>query len=108
MLTAVVAMPVCAAVYKWIDEDGRTRYTDRPPPHRRAETLRPLPAPAEDPDGERRREVLRQHLKEAEDHAIGRRWNKSSGRKSRPHARTTAAGCETGSNYCRAVPARVC
>lgn len=67
MLTAVVAMPVCAAVYKWVDEDGRTRYTDTPPPDRRAETLRPLPAPAEDPDAERRQELLRQHLKEAED-----------------------------------------
>lgn len=67
MLTAVVAMPVCAAVYKWVDEDGRTRYTDTPPADRRAETLRPLSPPAEDPDAERRRGLLRQRLKEAED-----------------------------------------
>lgn len=40
-----------AAMYKWVDENGVTQYTQYPPPSREYQTLVPPPPPAEDPEG---------------------------------------------------------
>lgn len=39
-----------AAMYKWVDENGVTQYTQYPPPNRKVEVMVPPPPPAEDPD----------------------------------------------------------
>lgn len=40
-----------AAMYKWIDENGVTHYTQYPPPDRKVDVVAPPPPPAEDPQG---------------------------------------------------------
>jgi len=46
----LVAMGLAqAAMYKWVDENGVTQYTQYPPPNRKVEVVAPPPPPAEDP-----------------------------------------------------------
>lgn len=45
-LVFCTALP--AAMYKWVDEDGRTHYSQYPPPDRDYEALQPPPPPASD------------------------------------------------------------
>ncbi len=40
-----------AAMYKWVDENGVTQYTQYPPPNQKSETIVPPPTPAQDPAG---------------------------------------------------------
>lgn len=51
-----------AAMYKWVDENGVTQYTQYPPPGRDYQTLSPPPPPAEDPEGAQKKieELLQQ------------------------------------------------
>ncbi len=52
----LVAMGLAqAAMYKWIDENGVTQYTQYPPPDRNAEVVAPPPPPAEDPQEARKK-----------------------------------------------------
>ena len=44
-LMLALALPASAQLYKWIDKDGRTRYTDQPPPP--GVTSRTISAPAQ-------------------------------------------------------------
>ena len=50
LAAGVMAMAVAASsyaqLYKWVDKDGRTRYSDRPPVGIQATPLSPPPAPA--------------------------------------------------------------
>ena len=48
---ALCALPVAAALYKWVDANGRTVYSDQPPtsPNLKAETLNAA-APASNPN----------------------------------------------------------
>ncbi|MBI5041562.1 MAG: DUF4124 domain-containing protein [Gammaproteobacteria bacterium] len=39
-----------AAMYKWVDENGVTQYTQYPPPDRKTQVMVPPPPPAEDPE----------------------------------------------------------
>jgi hypothetical protein len=53
-LMLVVAAGASAQLYRWVDKDGKVRYSDTPPPGVKATTLRPPPgssAPAPAPDG---------------------------------------------------------
>jgi len=50
-LMLALAAPASAQLYKWVDKDGRTRYTDQPPPpgvqsRTIAPPAQPAPAPA--------------------------------------------------------------
>lgn len=38
-----------AAIYKWVDEDGVTQFSQFPPPEQAAERVAPAPPPADDP-----------------------------------------------------------
>lgn len=44
-----------AAMYKWVDENGVTQYSQFPPPSREYQTVVPPPPPAEDPEGAQKR-----------------------------------------------------
>jgi len=44
-----------AGMYRWVDENGVTQYTQTPPPNQDADRLRPPPPPAEDPKTARER-----------------------------------------------------
>lgn len=46
----IVAGLAQAAMYKWVDENGVTQYTQYPPPNRKVEVMAPPPPPAEDPE----------------------------------------------------------
>ncbi len=46
LAAAIFAASSFAQVYKWVDKDGRTRYSDRPPVGTQATPLTPPPAPA--------------------------------------------------------------
>jgi hypothetical protein len=61
-----LACPASGEVYRWVDEHGRVHYGDRPPAEN-AERIRIAPAPAGDPELDRRRErgvLLRKVLEE--------------------------------------------
>lgn len=45
----IFSLTATGAMYKWVDEDGVTQFTQTPPTGQKAETLRPPPPPAEDP-----------------------------------------------------------
>ncbi len=50
-----------AAMYKWVDENGVTQYTQYPPPNRKVEVVAPPPPPAEDPqEAQKKLETLLQ------------------------------------------------
>ena len=51
----VMAGLVQAAMYKWVDENGVTQYTQYPPPGREYQTVTPPPPPSEDPEGAQKR-----------------------------------------------------
>jgi len=40
---------VAAQTYKWVDNDGKVRYGDTPPPGVKAQRLKPPPGPAQPP-----------------------------------------------------------
>lgn len=43
LLLALYAVPATAAIYKWVDENGKTQYSDKPPPSQKArEGVTPL------------------------------------------------------------------
>lgn len=46
LVTMLFAAPSFAQLYKWVDKDGRTRYSDRPPVGIQATPLGRPPAPA--------------------------------------------------------------
>lgn len=55
-----------AAMYKWVDENGVTQYSQFPPPNREYQTVVPPPPPAEDPEGAQQQlEELLQNQDEA-------------------------------------------
>jgi hypothetical protein len=66
---AVGLYPAQAAVYRWVDADGRTQFGDRPPPDRPAEQLqlRRPPAPGREaaPVTDEQRRELRQKMLDA-------------------------------------------
>jgi len=46
LVLALAALPAWAQQYKWVDQDGRVRYGDVPPPGVNAQRLRPPSGPA--------------------------------------------------------------
>lgn len=55
-LTLLFSAALPAAMYKWVDEDGRTHYSQYPPPDQDYEALEPPPPPASDA-GQARQEL---------------------------------------------------
>ncbi len=54
---AVGAMPAAAQIYKWVDEKGRTHYSENPPPEGKASTkVAPPPPPPSGGSGSATRE----------------------------------------------------
>lgn len=51
----IACLPTHAAMYKWVDENGVTQFSQTPPRDQPAERLRPPPPPAEDPAAARER-----------------------------------------------------
>lgn len=46
LITTLAATSVDAAVYKWVDENGVTQYSQTPPTDQQAATMRLLPSPS--------------------------------------------------------------
>lgn len=49
LLALVASFPIAAQIYSWKDKDGRTHYSDVPPPTGEIKTLRGAQAPARAP-----------------------------------------------------------
>ncbi|MCV2219874.1 DUF4124 domain-containing protein [Thauera sp. Sel9] len=49
LLALLTALPAAAEIYSWKDKDGRTHYSDIPPPSGPVKTLRGTPPPASAP-----------------------------------------------------------
>lgn len=64
MLTSWSATVQANKLYRWVDEQGRVHFTDRPPQGQRVETLRVRPPPAAAP--EQRNEVSAECLQARE------------------------------------------
>lgn len=50
VFSLLLAPPAMARLYKWVDENGVTQYTQTPPPKGDFNQLRPPPKPAVDPE----------------------------------------------------------
>jgi hypothetical protein len=59
LVLAAAAGGVFAQQYKWVDQDGRVRYGDVPPPGANATALRPPPPGAATPGSEARKDAAR-------------------------------------------------
>lgn len=46
LLALLVSLPAAAQIYSWKDKDGRTHYSDVPPPSGEVKTLRGTPPPS--------------------------------------------------------------
>ena len=68
----VLAMPVQAQLYKWVDEQGHVHYGDCPPPECEPIEIPPPPAPAAE-EVERAQERLKRMLEEQRERAEIRR-----------------------------------
>jgi hypothetical protein len=88
-LLALIAPPIDAALYKWVDANGRTVYSDQVPPGVKAELVGGAP-PAANPDAVKEfankdAEFRKRQLDRAED---GKK-----GEKARADAQKVATGC---------------
>jgi predicted lipid-binding transport protein (Tim44 family) len=49
LILGLITLPAAAAMYKWVDEEGNTHYSQTPPPGRPAETIAAPKAPPAPP-----------------------------------------------------------
>lgn len=52
LILGLLTVPAAAAMYKWVDEEGNTHYSQTPPPDRPAETIAAPKAPPAPPQRE--------------------------------------------------------
>ncbi len=68
-LVAIAVLFACGAAsgqaYKWVDENGRTHFSDTPPPDRRADRLTIRPQVPEDPQAAARQRGWQTQLQES-------------------------------------------
>lgn len=82
-----------AAMYKWVDENGVTQYTQYPPPQGKAEVMVPPPPPAEDPEGAQKR--LEDLLKKQDDQRKAATTAEQEQAKSDEQTATREKNCQT-------------
>lgn len=44
LLSCALTLPCSAAIYKWVDENGVTHYSESPPPSQKAQEIKPVPS----------------------------------------------------------------
>lgn len=81
-----------AAMYKWVDENGVTQYTQYPPPTGKSEVMVPPPPPAEDPEGAQQR--LEDLLKKQDDQRKAATTAEQERTKSEEQAATREKNCQ--------------
>lgn len=60
LLLAIGVSPALAGMYKWVDEQGITHYSQTPPPSGNAQQIKPPPTPADSEAAVKRLEAQRQ------------------------------------------------
>lgn len=60
LLLAAGASTALAGMYKWVDEQGATHYSQNPPPGGKAQAIKPPPTPADSEAAVKRLEAQRQ------------------------------------------------
>jgi hypothetical protein len=92
LLLAVAAMPAAARVYKWVDEEGVTHYSQHPPPAGEATELelRATPSALTPEQAKERLESQRESLKASRD---AREQRAKDGRQARASEERTAEAC---------------
>ncbi len=64
----LIALSAQAQVYRWVDENGQTVFSQSPPPDGQADVIKPPPPPAEDPDtAERHLQENLQHRRDQQE-----------------------------------------
>lgn len=81
-----------AAMYKWVDENGVTQYTQYPPPNRKTEVVVPPPPPAEDPEGAQKKLEATLQMQDEQDKAAATAEQEQA--KSRNEAEVRAKNCQ--------------
>jgi len=66
IVALLLACTAQAGMYRWVDDNGMTVYSQTPPPDRDAHTLKPLPPPAASPEQAQRQ--LDQQLQQKNDY----------------------------------------
>ncbi len=82
-----------AAMYRWVDENGVTQYSQTPPPAQDADKLKPPPPPAESPQEARRRLDLQ--LQQIDDRREDRELADEERRRKEEERRIARKNCDS-------------
>lgn len=102
LLLAVGASPALAGMYKWVDEQGATHYSQNPPPGGKAQAIKPPPTPADSEaavkrleaqrqEGQKRREASQQDARESQKNTASQAIREESCRMARQNLSTLEA-----------------
>ncbi len=89
----LTTVPAQADIYRWVDENGHTTYSQTPPPDRNADKIRPPPAPSESPEQARMR--LEEQLQRKDDYLEDRELAKDKRRKQQAEQDMRESNCAT-------------
>lgn len=95
VLLALSALTVQAEIYRWVDDQGVTQYSQTPPTGRDASTVKPPPAPSIDPE-QARREQQRQITESLDDYLEDRALAKEKRAKAEEDQARKDKNCEAG------------
>jgi len=91
-LTFIASAPLTAKSYRWVDENGVTVYSQKPPPSGNATEIKPPPPPAIPPEeAQRRLDAQRQKL---EDLREDRELKKKESSEQKAEAQRKKSNCE--------------
>lgn len=85
-----------AGIYRWVDENGVTVYSQTPPLKKFADKLKPPPGPAEDPDEVNRR--IDQQRQEVEDYLEDKELAAEKRRQAKQEQEVNAKNCHIARN----------
>lgn len=86
------AWPIQAAMYKWVDENGKTVYSQHPPPSGAAEKIETAPTPTQSVDEARKK--LQETMQKLEDLREDRAITEEAASKQRNEAEGRKKNCE--------------
>jgi len=90
-------------VYKWVDENGTTVYSQTPPPRQQAEKIAPPPPPPTNP--ETARQELDAQIKRLDEARTTRLMTEQEGTAKRTSQQQSKAACEQARQRLAAIPA---
>jgi len=103
-VTLFISTPLAAKSYRWVDENGVTVYSQKPPPSGAATEIKPPPPPAISPEeAQRKLDAQRQSL---EDLREDRELKKKESGEKKAEAKRQKSNCEAAQKNLAALLSR--